>query len=120
MKRIIYIAAPYGRRRGLSEKECEQNVQRAILYARILITKGFIPIVPHLYHYIHAGWDASPGEDTWLSLCKPLVSLSDAVLRIAGESQGADDDVQVALLDGIPVFYSLEELEAKNGIKSSY
>ncbi len=116
MKRIIYIAAPYGRRRGLSEKECEQNVQRAILYARILITKGYIPFVPHLFHYVHKGWDATPSEETWLEICKPFVELSDAVLRLSGESQGADDEVSLAISSGIPVYYSIEELEKNERI----
>jgi hypothetical protein len=41
----------------------------------------------------------------WLELC-------DAVYRIEGASPGADREVRRAVEVGMPVYYSLEELEA--------
>jgi hypothetical protein len=38
----------------------------------------------------------------------------DAVLRIPGESKGADQDVRIALERGLPVFHSVEEIPVLN------
>ena len=39
-----------------------------------------------------------------------LLERCDAVLRLAGESRGADQDVAIARGRGIPVYYSLDEI----------
>jgi hypothetical protein len=39
-----------------------------------------------------------------------LLQRCDAVLRLAGESRGADQDVAIARDRGIPVYYSLDEI----------
>jgi hypothetical protein len=44
-------------------------------------------------------------DNEWVLRC-------DALLRLPGESQGADAEVELAKKHGIPVFYSIEELTA--------
>lgn len=39
-----------------------------------------------------------------------LLERCDAVLRLAGESRGADQDVAIARERGIPVYYTLDEI----------
>jgi hypothetical protein len=39
-----------------------------------------------------------------------LLERCDAVLRLAGESRGADKDVAIAQERGIPVYYNLDEI----------
>lgn len=39
-----------------------------------------------------------------------LIEHCDAILRLAGESKGADNDVLLAHKRGIPVFYCLEDI----------
>jgi hypothetical protein len=39
-----------------------------------------------------------------------LLQRCDAVLRLAGESRGADQDVAIARDRGIPVYYRLDEI----------
>jgi len=39
----------------------------------------------------------------WMLMC-------DAVLRIPGESPGADDEVDRATIEGIPVYYDIDDL----------
>jgi len=39
-----------------------------------------------------------------------LIRSCDAVLRVPGASRGADQDVQVALENGLEVFYDLDEI----------
>ena len=117
-KRIrVYVASPYGRRIGNSDKQCEDNVQRAIDAGRELITLGYIPLVANLYHYLHRDWLDSPDEDRWLEMCMAWLPFCNALLRLPGKSHGADAEVARALELGIPVYYSLGEL--KNGKVSS-
>lgn len=106
----IYIASPYGRRRGNNEAECEANVAVAVNCARELIKRGHNPYVPHLWHWIHKGWFATLNEEEYLNLCKAWVPCCDAVLRLAGESEGADAEVALAKELGIPVYYSVDNM----------
>jgi hypothetical protein len=46
----------------------------------------------------------------WLGIDLPWVARSDAVLRLPGESRGADAEVAEAERNGIPVFYAVEDV----------
>lgn len=108
----VYIAGPYGRRNGISEREIWNNVVRARYLAKTLISMGFNPFVPHLYHYIWTTWSRNaPSEDVWLKICKEWIPHCQALYRLTGESVGADNEVALARSLNIPVFYSLKELE---------
>ncbi len=103
----VYIAAPYGRRAGLTEAECEKNVQTAIQAARILLWFGYRVEVPHLFHYIHKGWNGTLSEDEWLKMCLERIPQCDVLVRLPGKSQGADNEVEEAKRLGIPVYFGL-------------
>ena len=94
----VYIAGPYTK--GI----IEDNVNNAILTAELISQYGFTPFIPHLTHYwellIHHEYDFWIKQDLeWLSAC-------DILLRIEGESAGADAEVQIAKEIGMPVFFS--------------
>lgn len=48
----------------------------------------------------------------WLGVDLPWVTVSDAVLRLPGESLGADTEVAHAIAHGVPVFYAESDLLA--------
>ena len=48
--------------------------------------------------------------ETWMKLDFIWVESCDALLRLPGESPGADREVKHAITLGIPVFYSMDEL----------
>ncbi len=99
---LIYISAPY------TQGDVVQNVRRAINAADDLLTMGHIPYVPHLTHFWHF---ISPKPwETWLEIDKAIIPKCDALLRLNGESVGADIEVEVAEAIGIPVYWSLEEV----------
>uniref|UniRef100_A0A6H2A3E6 DUF4406 domain-containing protein n=1 Tax=viral metagenome TaxID=1070528 RepID=A0A6H2A3E6_9ZZZZ len=106
----LYIAGPYGRSRGLSEEELETNVLRAKVYARGVIAAGHTPFLPHLYHELHRGWITSPDETRWFNMAKEWITFCDGILRIPGESVGADKEVAYAEMMGLKVFHNLEEI----------
>ena len=48
--------------------------------------------------------------DDWIAMDLELVSRCDAVLRLPGESVGADMETAFACSRSIPVYYSVEQL----------
>ncbi len=95
----IYIAGPY------TKGDVAVNVGNAIAVANRLKDAGYAPYVPHLTHFWHLLFPR-PYED-WLELDNQFLPLCDALLRIPGESKGADAEVELAGKLGIPVFESL-------------
>lgn len=63
-------------------------------------------------------WNAAGGrrvgDDLYEEIFHPvagrLLQLCDAILRLPGESKGADNDVRIAGERGIPVYYRLEDV----------
>ncbi len=103
----IYIAGPYGRRKGLSSLQCQANVDKAVEVARRLINLGYIPFVPHLYHYVHTGWQNSLNEDRWFEACAAWLSDCQAIYMMKGwrDSLGACKEWQLAQEMGLQVYY---------------
>jgi hypothetical protein len=62
--------------------------------ARVLISMGYAPFCPHLSYHL------DPAEElpraTWMEVELPWVSVADAVLRLRGESVGADIECAAA------------------------
>lgn len=98
----VYIAGPY------TKGDVAQNVRRAIEAADELAAYEFCPYVPHLTHFWHL---ISPKEyDWWLQYDAMWLLDCAAVLRLPGESDGADEEVKLAEQAGIPVAHSIDDL----------
>jgi hypothetical protein len=101
--RYVYIASPY----TIGDKEV--NVRKSIDAAdQIKQGNGLIPFVPLLCHY----WDAvhAHSYDYWADMMLEWVKRCDYVLRLPGDSWGADREVELAQSLAIPVFYSVDKL----------
>lgn len=98
----IYIASSY------SIGNPEANVRRQIDAGEELINAGFIPYLPLLSHYQHIIHPHS--YETWVRLDNSWVKSCNALLRLPGESKGADEEVALAIELGIPVYHSIENL----------
>jgi hypothetical protein len=84
------------------------NTYRAIQAADELAEMGFVPFVPHLAHLWHT---VSPHPyEFWLAYDLHWLRLCHAVLRLPGESDGADREVAEAVRLGIRVFTSTQAL----------
>jgi len=99
----VYVAGPY------TKGDVAQNVRNAIDAGDELFSRGHTPYIPHLTHFWHM-IHPRPWED-WLKIDTEWIPLCDAVLRLEGESAGADMEVKLALTLGIPVYYSIEGLK---------
>ena len=100
----VYVAGPY----TLGDNTL--NLRKMILVADDLFELGFAPYVPLLNHFWHLV--APKSEEVWLKLDFEFITACDILLRMPGESAGADAEVAHALLCRIPVVFSMEELEA--------
>ena len=102
MRKRIYVAGPYTR-----PDPCI-NTHVAIGAANQLWDMGYAPFIPHLSHFWHTV-TPKPYEQ-WLDYDNQFLPVCDAVLRLPGESSGADKETAFADNLGIPVFNSLDEL----------
>lgn len=102
MKRRVYVAGPY------TKPDPCINTRNAILAGDEVWAAGFVPFVPHLTHLWHTV-SPKPYAD-WLAYDLEWLPTCDAVLRLPGESSGADGEVARATELGIPVFHSVAEL----------
>lgn len=102
-RKVIYISGPL-----TSSGDPLANMMRAIEVGRQLVVAGFSIIVPH-YTFL-CDPEAIIPHAIWMEVDIPLVKKCDAVLRLPGESRGADEEVRCALEQEIPVFFDMEVL----------
>jgi hypothetical protein len=101
--RYIYVAGPY------SNGDMVLNVRNAVLAAEELIKLEFIPYIPHLTMFWHI---ITPHKYSfWIDYDLRWLDKCEALLRLPGESKGADAEVEYAKESNIPVYYSIEELK---------
>jgi len=101
MKRV-YIASPY------SKGDQAVNVRNQMDHAEMLMNLNFVPYAPLLSHFQHLV-HPRPIED-WYKFDNEWVKACDYLLRLPGESKGADDEVELAIRHGVKVVYSIQEL----------
>ena len=101
MKRV-YIASPY------SIGDQAVNVRRQMDCAEELMSLNFVPYAPLLSHFQHLVHPRS--IEDWYKFDNEWVKACHYLLRLSGESKGADDEVGLAREFRIPVFYSIYEL----------
>lgn len=105
----VYIASPYSKGNKI------ENVTQQIDCASELIDLGLVPFTPLLSHFIHLQHPKS--YPLWIKLDIEWIAACDCLLRLEGDSQGADIEVDFALGIKKPVFYSIERLKKHYRIK---
>jgi hypothetical protein len=113
---MILIAGPY--RSGTNDDPglMKKNLEYLESVALPLFRMGQIPMIgewvalPLLAYTDHK----RPGDAAWEEILYPvahrLIAKCDAVLRLAGESKGADEDVRKAKELGLKIYYRLEDI----------
>ncbi len=135
MRKRIYIAGP------ISRGDILENHNQAVAAQAALMKAGFAPFNPMLSMFAKAAFIEPPRcfcpapcdcprrvlcEATrmgdrgfvhadWMGCDEPWVLVAHAVLRLPGDSTGADMEVAWAEEAGIPVFYSVESLHKAMG-----
>lgn len=99
--KYIYIAAPY------SKCDPVTNTRDVIIVADDLMLFGYIPFVPHITLFWHF---LNPHDiNYWYKYDIAWLEKCDCLLRLPGESPGADNEVRIAKELGMPVYYSVDE-----------
>jgi hypothetical protein len=106
----IMVAGPY--RSGSSNPEVwAENLRRLNWFAHAVFRKGHVPIVGvNLALPVIESAGQETYEHIMPTLSLGLVERCDAVLRIEGASQGADDEVEAFRARGLSVFRSIDEI----------
>ena len=99
----IYIASAY------TVGNVAINVKRQIDCVDELMNLGFAPFAP-LYSHFQEMFHPRPYQE-WIEIDLLWIDVCDALLRLPGESKGADGEVAYAEKLGIPVFYTIKSLK---------
>lgn len=113
---MILIAGPYRSGTGDDPEKMAANLHRLEEVSWPLFQAGHIPMIGE--------WVALPiwrvaggkevGDALYDQILHPtagrLIQLCDAVLRLEGDSKGADNDVRLANERGVPVYHRLEDV----------
>ncbi len=113
---LILIAGPYRSGTNNDPKLIEKNMDKLEAASLPIFRKGHIPMIGE--------WVANPliqltgskeiGDEVFNEIQYPtahrLLTKCDAILRIEGESKGADQDIEIAKKLGLKVFYDLNDI----------
>jgi len=99
---LVYLASPY----TLGDRS--HNVRFALNVADALMNEGYAVIAPLANHFQDLMFPRHAND--WLGVDLRMVQVSDVLLRLPGESAGADIEVGHALRVGVPVAYGIEDL----------
>lgn len=102
--RSVYIAGPFS-------SDPAGNTVRACEVADTLRLEGYHPFVPH----VACDWAAKSkqgGYEAAMDECMYWLAKCELVLRIPGDSPGADREVERARFLAIPVYFSIAEVIA--------
>lgn len=105
----VYIAGP------LSRGDQQANVHVACKVWAVLWRRGFVPMCPHWAAMQQLAAPVRAALDDWLAFDFQWLACCDALIRIPGESIGADREVAFARTLGIPVVQDVPELIALAG-----
>jgi hypothetical protein len=113
---LILIAGPYRSGTGDDPEKVAANLRRLEAVAWPLFKAGHTPMIGEWVAI--PVWQSAGGkqlgdelyDQIFYPTAKRLLSICDAVLRLPGESAGADNDVLLATEYGLSVYHRLEDV----------
>src|SRR5205809_3427193 len=108
---LILIAGPYRSGTGGDPKLMAANLRRLEEAALPVFRAGHVPIIGEwlalpLMEVAGTEGPADPRNEEFLyPIANRLIEHCDAVLRLSGQSKGADEDVRLARALGLPVYH---------------
>ena len=113
---LILIAGPYRSGTGDDPSLMERNLHALEAVALPLFRAGHLPMIGEwaALPLLRVAGSTHVGDTLWGEILYPvahrLLARCDAVLRLPGESVGADNDVRIARARGLPVYVRLEDV----------
>jgi hypothetical protein len=113
---LVLIAGPYRSGTGDDPEKIAANVRAMESYALPIFRRGHIPVLGEwlalpLVHFAdskHIGDDAF--NEIFHPIAERLLEKCEAVLRVGGESSGADQMVAKARRNGLQIYTKLEQI----------
>ncbi|QND53717.1 DUF4406 domain-containing protein [Phyllobacterium sp. 628] len=113
---LILIAGPYRSGTNDDAEKMAANLKRLEAVSWPLFQAGHLPMIGEWVAL--PVWNAAGGrrigDELYDQIFHPaagrLIQLCDAILRLPGDSKGADNDVRLANERGIPVYCRLEDV----------
>ena len=105
----VYIASPYWHNNYVVRYE---NVVRQMKAADALLSEGYLAFWPLHSHFLAQHYQRT--EEEWFTFSCEWLKNCDVLVRLSGESKGADMEVNLAMELEMPVFYGVDDL-LKNG-----
>lgn len=112
---LILIAGPYRSGTDGDLAAMEANLRRLEDAAWPIFDAGHIPMIGEwvalpVLHSAGVTVDDDLAADVLYPTAQRLLQHCDAVLRLPGESKGADQDVAIAASRGLPVYYDVADV----------
>lgn len=113
---MILLAGPYRSGTGDDPLLMEKNLRALESAALPLYRAGHIPMIGEwlALPLLREAGSERPGDAIYEEILYPiahrLLARCDGVLRLAGASKGADEDVRLARELGLPVWYSIHDV----------
>lgn len=113
---LILIAGPYRGGTNDDPKLIQQNLEKLEAVALPLFRMGHLPVIGEwlALPLVHLAGSKHIGDSVWDEIQYPvahrLLEKCDAVLRLEGESKGADNDVRIARERGLEIYFRLEDI----------
>ena len=113
---MILITGPYRSGTGDDPAKLAANIKTMDAFALPLFRAGHIPVVGEWFALplVQLAGSTRVGDEPFNEIFHPiaerLLARCDAVLRVGGASQGADQMVAVAQAHGLRVFHQLHEV----------
>ena len=113
---MTLIAGPYRSGTGDDPSKMAANLRRLEAVSWPLFQAGHLPMIGEwvALPVWHAAGGQRVGDALFERILYPaagrLIEVCHAVLRLEGASQGADNDVRLAEVRGVPVYYRLEDV----------
>ncbi len=109
---MILIAGPYRSGTGGDPDLIAANLARLEEAAWPIFQAGHVPMIGEwvALPVLDQARGAATAEDVLYPTARRLLQHCDAVLRLPGESTGADQDVAIARERGLPVYHRIEEI----------
>ena len=96
---LAYISGP------ISKGDRADHVRRAVEVFNWLVKLGYAPLCPQLSIYAEDWHGARFPHATWMEIDLAWLAHAEVVIRLEGESVGADIEVEAALARGARVVY---------------
>ncbi|MGW2277809.1 DUF4406 domain-containing protein [Streptomyces sp. NPDC001770] len=116
---LILIAGPYRSGTDGDPQAMAANLERLEAAAWPIFAAGHLPVIGEwialpVLHSVGAGPTDALADQVLYPTAERLLARCDAVLRLPGDSAGADQDVAIARRRGLPVYFEVDQIPTLN------